>query len=936
MINKLKFKNMKSIIINYLNIKSTAFFIMLSALAWTGQMAAQQSGTEKMMLSGMDAEHTVEWDFLCSAGMKSGVPSKIAVPSCWEQQGFGSYNYGHDDFSRRVNETGLYHYRFTVPPSWKNKEVRIVFEGVMTDALVKVNGKRAGAVHQGAFYRFGYEISKLLRFGKENELEVFVKKHSDNESVSKAERQADFWIFGGIFRPVYLEAKPVVNIRRVAIDAKADGSFDADVWTSVTKSPKRNDRLTVSIKTLDGKEIAGNSSALTGEKVRIHLKADHPELWSPEFPNLHVAEFKLQSDGTEHRYEQKFGFRTVEVRESDGIYVNGARIKMKGVDRHTFHPKYGRASSKRLAVEAVNLMKDMNMNAVRMSHYPPDDFFLDVCDSLGLFVLDELTAWQKPSYDDIVGRKLLEEMIVRDVNHPSIILWDNGNEGGENNNLNDDFAELDIQKRKVIHPWQDYDLTNTLHYPGYDYLSLDGFSRRKIFFPTELLHGLYDGGHGAGLEDYWLRMWNEPLCAGGFLWVFADESVERTDRDGELDSDGNHAPDGILGPYLEKEGSFYTIKEIWSPVFFEKRYITDGFNGVFQIENRYHYTGLDKCVFEYRYVKYPSDDPFKRFASPSPAPGNKGQLAVPLPESGNDFDALEIRITDPHGREVNTWSWPVKKAADRNAGLITESNETAEMSENGKELTVVSGKQTFVFDRDNGLLKSVTVGGAPVPLSEGPVILNGTRAVKQVSYSNKEGKFRMMTVFDNNDSFEWRVSGGLVSLDVYYSPGNNSPFAGITFTLPEQSVTGMKWLGDGPYRVYKNRMKGARFGLWEKACNNTVTGESGFVYPEFKGYHANMYRAEIGLKNVPAAFRVYALTDDVFLRMFTPREPKAPANTAMKYPEGDISFLNGINAIGTKFKKAEDLGPQSKPSLFDAKKIHGNKLILKLIFDFNP
>ncbi|GAI38936.1 unnamed protein product, partial [marine sediment metagenome] len=152
----------------------------------------------------------------------------------------------------------------------------------------------------------------------------------------------------------------------------------------------------------------------------------------------------------------------------------------------------------------------------------------------------------------VVGRKLLREMIPRDVNHPSVVMWDNGNEGGWNITYDHDFKELDIQQREVLHPWGAFEKTNTAHYVEYDYLSLDHFAPRSIFFPTELLHGLYDGGHGAGLEDFWLRIWHHPLSAGGFLWVFADEAVKRTDT-GELDSDGNHAPDGILGPYHEKE-----------------------------------------------------------------------------------------------------------------------------------------------------------------------------------------------------------------------------------------------------------------------------------------------------------------------------------------------------------------------------------------------
>jgi hypothetical protein len=119
-----------------------------------------------------------------------------------------------------------------------------------------------------------------------------------------------------------------------------------------------------------------------------------------------------------------------------------------------------------------------------------------------------------------------------------------------------------------------------------------------------------------------------------------------------------------------------------------------------------------------------------------------------------------------------------------------------------------------------------------------------------------------------------------------------------------------------------------------KKYNNTITGESGFIYPEFKGYHANTYWAEIKGKNAPG-FTVYVESNDIFLRMLTPDAPTAPARTKIDYPAGDISFLHGINAIGSKFKNATSFGPQSNPYLFNRAKIHGGKLLMKLTFDFN-
>ena len=913
---------------------------LFGLLLFFAQLVVAQT-TQTLYLSGTGADNTVQWQFNCSAGMNSGKWTSIAVPSCWEQQGFGAYNYGHDKFDKRLNETGTYKYKFKIPSSWKNREITIVFDGVMTDTEVKINCKPAGPIHQGAFYQFKYDISKLLKIGKENDLEVFVKKHSDNITVSRAEREADFWVFGGIFRPVYLEAKPMENIQRVAVDAKGDGTFKADVYLSNTKNASR---VVVDIVSAKGKtETSFTAEAIKGV-TQVTGKLTNPATWNPEFPNLYTAVFKLMDKNNQviHETSKKIGFRTIEVRAEDGIYVNNVRIKIQGVCRHTFHPKFGRTSSKAISIEVVNLIKDMNMNAVRMSHYPPDEHFLDVCDSLGLFVLDELTAWQKPSYDDVVGRKLLEEMIARDVNHPSIIFWDNGNEGGENNNLNDDFAEIDIQKREVLHPWQDYGMTNTIHYIDYNYLENDGYSKRKIFFPTEFLHGLYDGGLGAGLEDYWLRMWNDPLAAGGFLWVFADEGVERTDRNRAIDTNGNTAPDGILGPYHEKEGSFYTIKDIWSPVYFEKRYITPEFNGTFQIENRYFYTNLNQCRLTAEWVKLPNPDDQKaeiiqenESLKIDLAPGQKGSLNVKLPSDWKSMDVIRIKITDFYGRHLNTRSWPVKSPGEKVKEFMTgSSNQKPAVQENGNLLIVKAGTLNFTFNKDDGTIQQIRQGEKLIPLSNGPLFVSKDKKVKQITNRFDGNDLVIETIYDNQDKINWVVNGdGVLDIEVSYEPGNNSLFAGITFSYPEENVAGMKWLGDGPYRVYKNRMKGTEFGVWEKAYNNTITGESGYVYPEFKGYHSDVYWVKIIGKNVPD-FKVYIHNKDIFLRIFTPLEPKAPAKAKMEYPKGDISFLHSINAIGTKFTDAAASGPQSIPAQFSAAKIHGGKLNMKLTFDF--
>ena len=223
--------------------KIIGLFIILLCFCTT---KAQQ--TEVRYLSGTGPDHTVKWNFWCSSGMNSQKWSKIDVPSCWEQQGFGGYTYGryyiykehekekqYDAYREHdfCDEYGIYRHCFDVPDTWKGKQISIVFEGVMTDAEVKINDVIAGPVHQGSFYRFSYDITDRLKFGKTNLMEVTVKKQSADKSVNAAERRADWWLFGGIYRPVYLTAKPRTQIEHIAVDARADGTLHTDVYLSL-------------------------------------------------------------------------------------------------------------------------------------------------------------------------------------------------------------------------------------------------------------------------------------------------------------------------------------------------------------------------------------------------------------------------------------------------------------------------------------------------------------------------------------------------------------------------------------------------------------------------------------------------------------------------------------------------------------------------------
>lgn len=936
-------------------------------------MQAQAPHPERIYLSGTGTDYTRTWEFYCSKGQNSGKWKSIEVPSCWELQGFGEYTYGRYytiKGAKPSDETGIYRYRFLTPDCGKNDRIKLFFDGVMTDAEVRVNGNPAGQIHQGAFYRFSYDITSLLKAEGENLLEVKVAKQSANKSVNAAERRADWWLYGGIYRPVWLEVVPDVSMEHFILDARADGSLRASVRMA---GNAEGHVLAVSIRglkdgkplrTLQGKEQVSCPLATSGRETEFTCKWSDVKVWNIEAPELYVArlELKDRSGNVIQVREERIGFRTIEFFPQDGIYLNGTRLIVKGINRHSFSVDGGRTTSAAMSRQDALLIKEMNMNAVR-SHYPPDEHFLDMCDSLGLVYIDELSGWHG-RYDTETGARLIREMVERDVNHPSVILWSNGNEGGWNTDNDSLFCKYDkFQRRHVIHPWADFDGLDTHHYPAY----LTGVARftngYKVFMPTEFMHAMYDQGGGAGLRDFWDRWMTNPMFAGGFIWVFCDEAPKRSDRGGVLDSDGSNAPDGVVGPRREKEGSFYAIRSQWSPVQIKPLLITEHFDGSFFVSNEYIYTNLKDCRMTYEVLScdIPMQGAVSRILArgevtlPALSPGETGKARFSLPASFVEGDVLKLEAFDRDGHRICDWSFPIRLAnpyfqrhlAQVSTGL---SGNTVSARNNGKEIVLKSEKVSVTFDAATGMILRVLSGNTEIPLTNGPVAV-GMKMLYQPasSYVRQDSEEAVFCARYKGgaDSIVWRLtSQGLLYMDAVLlnrasgGGGFDDAFMdtevynlGLTFSYPERICKGMKWLGRGPYRVWKNRIPGTNYGIWHKDYNNTVTGESydNLVYPEFKGYHANMYWATFESDTAP--FTVYSRTDGIFYRVFTPEEPKGSAKRTMpEFPEGNISFLLDIPAI-CSFKPIEQQGPNSQPGNIRIKK--GDEgLRLNLMFDF--
>ena len=917
--------------------------------------------TERQYLSGHGCDDMVQWDFFCSDGRNSGQWTKIGVPSCWELQGFGTYQYGMRFYGKATaegiaDETGKYKTEFTLPQAWQGRQIQLVFEAVFTEARVTINGRKAGdGTYQGGFTRHTIDVSDRVFFGnKKNRLEVEVLKESTNSQVNLAERRADYWNFGGIWRPVFVIAKPAQNIQRVAINAGMDGRLQADVFLNRAIAGS-----SVGVDVIDnkGKKVAQSPAfPVSSDQAKVDFKVNSPKLWNAEQPNLYCAVFTLKDAAgkTLHVERQKFGFRTIEYRHSyqakkgakseekgsthvygcddDGVFINGQKVIIKGVNRHSFRPESGRTLSKQKNIEDVLLIKSMNMNAVRLSHYPADPEFLDACDSLGLYVECEQPGWHW-AHETIVGSQIVEEMVTRDVNHPSIIFWSNGNEGGFNYELEPVFAKFDPQQRVVLYPWSNRNGFETKHYRSWGETA--AYMRQKeIFMPTEFLHGLYDGGHGAGLKDYWKLMMSNPRCAGGFLWDLMDQGVVRTDRNNIVDCMGNFGSDGIVGPHMEKEGSFYTIREVWSPV--QVLYFD---SGAFTIQNCYNFINLKDCKFSYRLLKMPAygETDVKvvkevKLPSPDVAPGEKTRMKI----EKSDADVIELTAIDPYGKEIFTWSskhWT--KAGNFRYPYLREHTQKYSYTEDGDQLLVQQGQRQYTFSKKTGRLMSVSVNGNKLSFGNGPRFVAAKRAdrsedgfynhddkqafqkkTKYTEYAD-QGAFAGFVFSDSTlvanykhgsiEKVTWRfLADGGVYMHVNYYFNGVVDLMGICFDYPEQLMKSKRWVGLGPYRVWQNRMEGPQYGLWSNDYNDPVPGES-FEYPEFKGYFSKV--SWMQFQTAEGQFGLEVMADKI--GVYTPRDGRD--HLLYSLPETGISILRTIPAVRNKVNTTDLNGPSAQP-----------------------
>lgn len=404
--------------------------------------------------------------------------SLIPVPSNWEMQGYGDklFRNVHAPFKanppfvpKEYNPTGAYRKTFTLPASWENDQVFLRLEKVASASFVWVNGQAIG-YNEGAQEPAEYNITKYLKPGK-NTVAIHVLKYSDGYYLEGQ----DYWRLAGIFDDVWLYATPSVRLFDWYVVTDLDDTYtDADLKLQVdikkyTEEVSIDYRLKVQLWD-DRKELVTelNSDPFKIESIgkkRLDLSRliKNPKKWTSETPYLYTLKMSLLTmDGAEHdAIETRMGFKETEIR-GEAFYLNGVLLKVNAQNSHMQHPEMGHAMTEDIIRKDFEILKQFNFNAVRTSHYPPVNKYLELADEYGLFVIDEAGVEahatefvsKKPEFTEMYKERV-RQMVLRDRNHPSILFWSAGNESGEGFNIGE-----------VVKEGRKYDYTRYWMYGG--------------------------------------------------------------------------------------------------------------------------------------------------------------------------------------------------------------------------------------------------------------------------------------------------------------------------------------------------------------------------------------------------------------------------------------------------------------------------------------
>lgn len=803
----------------------------------------------------------------------------IPVPGIWELNGYGDplyLNHGYawagidpidpPNVPLRRNHVGQYRRSVDIPASWRGSNVVLTIGSATSNVHVWINGKEAG-YSEDSKLQADFDITGFLEFGSRNEIALEIFRWCDGTYLE----DQDFWRLCGIARGVSITAYPKARFEDIHFCGHADGSYKIEA--SATKSVKR---IAFS---LDGKPISA-------EGCIANVKP-----WSAETPNLYTL--KAECFDSKGRKTQtatlQVGFRDVVV--EDGLLkVNGKPVLIKGVNRHEISTVGGYNVSEAEMLQDIKLMKLLNINAVRTSHYPNDPRWYSLCDKYGIYVVDEANVEshgmryedrclaRNPRYAKSFMQRV-QRVSARDFNHPSVIIWSLGNETGYGDNL---FACYDYLKA--------YDTSRPVqfcyHAPkaASEDVAMSVFDKTDIMVPMyctlercrkiladnpgkplilqEYAHAM--GNSMGGFKVYWDLIRSLPHFQGGFIWDWQDQALrwpsEKSQKGyvyafggdfNNIDPSGNCfncngllAPDKTLHPHAYEVQ--YQYQDIWTQVR----------DGSLEIFNEYVFSSLDdlsvECslLVEGRIVETWTTD------CPSVRPGEKSLLHCPLLSKGPYAPETYLNVTYRLKKSYGILDAGVVIAHDQFA-LGEKKNFTPKASTSGLNASIS-------IDPSSGALVSYKIG--EVEFLASPLLPCFGRAVTENDRSAKGAEnmakwlyptLKALNVSGNNVlfdiaglakvsvSFELQQDGSLLISEkmVEVIPGAPDLYRfGLAFAMPGD-FDSVRFYGKGPYETYSDRKSGAAIGVYIQNVEDQY--HYGYCRPQESGSHTDLGWFEI-------------------------------------------------------------------------------------------
>ena len=797
---------------------------------------------------------------------------KIKVPGCWELQGAFdpvqylnvAYAFAKDppyvtreppkDYNTYEMRNPVGHYRrtFTVPAEWAGRRVVIHFGGVSSALELRVNGVRVG-YSEDSRLPAEFDLTPFLKpSGEPNLLEADVYRWCDG---SYLECQ-DMWRLAGIFRDVWLVA-----------EAK-DAPKDLVVTTDLSDDFSRG---TVTVCDENGKVLF----------TRTH---ERPRLWSAETPHLETAVFQTGGD----RYAVRYGFRKVAIEK--GVFkINGRRILVKGTNRHEMSPTGGYTVTKAEMVRDIEIMKSLNVNAVRTSHYPDDPLWYDLCDEMGLYVLSEVnieshamgyapetTLANRPDYlGQHVERGVRMVQTLR--NHPSIYAWSLGNEAGYGTNFVHEAAAMRrLDPSRPLH-YEGACYTRThkvtaetdFECPMYAPLSLRHDTRehggqlateeyfKRVSEPRPYIYCEYAhamGNSGGDLSEFWKYPARYPQFQGGFIWDFADQALWKNGQvrhlafGGDFGDKPNHSCfncNGFVNAERKLHPGAYEVWHCYRNVFVD---LFDWTTGVARVRNGFAFRtlggvqarweltvdGEKTSAGDFTLGEVPAGETVEKVVDirNAVAPESAGEQFLTLRFYEKEVEIAHAQFKRPGG------ALRVRQAVP--GGAWTRSVK-------GDDEVWTCGETVVAVDRRTNLPKAMTRGGRP--LISGPMRWNFWRATTDNDRGNwfwdRLGFWRTC---DGTGMTRVRLDflpEGAVRVDATLAPTNGLPEiprVGLTFEVPK-TFADVRWFGLGPWENYCDRATAATVGIWQMPI--AELNHDTYVKPCEQGYRTDVRWLEL-------------------------------------------------------------------------------------------